>query len=131
MLSGATLGTVATLSGTNQAVMGGLAMDAQGDLYGTTTSGGEGGITKGDATVFEIPVGGTKPVTLASFDNAKGYGISSVTLDAQGNLYATLTGEGGSQRRRLGLRDRQGGEVGHHPGLVQRSKRGVPRRSGG
>ena len=94
LLSSTPLSTVATFSGGNP-VISGPVMDGQGNLYGTTSAGGEGH-GKGIGTVFEIPAGTDKVTTLASFDGRTGYGISGVTLDAQGNLYGTIAGEGGT-----------------------------------
>src|SRR5437868_995289 len=44
-------------------------VDASGDLYGTTTDGGD---ANGDGTVFEIAHGSGTITTLASFDGANG-----------------------------------------------------------
>ena len=47
---------------------GGVVMDAQGNLYGTTNSGGD--LEYG--TVWEIAKGSNTVTTLATFDNANG-----------------------------------------------------------
>ncbi|HEY1677995.1 MAG TPA: choice-of-anchor tandem repeat GloVer-containing protein [Candidatus Sulfotelmatobacter sp.] len=68
----------------------GLAIDAGGNLYGTTT----GGVTGGFGSVFELsplPGGGWHETTLYTFsggrDGAASYG--QILLDSQGNLYGT------------------------------------------
>ena len=97
--------------------IGGLTIDAAGNLYGTTLRGG----TNGDGTVFEVPytVGGSMPVyttleapeiepilpnggyastpiVLASLDGTDGTAPSgALLLDGQGNLYGT-TSQGGA-----------------------------------
>ena len=88
------LATVASFGATNT-VISAPVLDAKGDLFGTTSAGGVGQ-GKGIGTVYEIPAGSNKAETLASFDGRTGYGISGVTLDARGNLYGTIAGEGGT-----------------------------------
>jgi uncharacterized repeat protein (TIGR03803 family) len=65
---------------------GSLAMDAHGDLYGTTNSGG----ATNNGTVFEVNSSGVETV-LWSVPNARA-GLSPLAgllLDPQGNLYGT------------------------------------------
>ena len=73
--------------------LAGLVLDASGNLYGTTETGG----TSGYGTVFKITPGGAESV-LHSFgsggDGAYPY-YSGLVLDASGNLYGT-TYDGGS-----------------------------------
>jgi uncharacterized repeat protein (TIGR03803 family) len=88
-------GPVATLFSFNttngQMPVGGVTLDAQGNLYGTTNLGGAGGA----GTIWEIAAGSGTLTTLASFNTTSGsYPQSSVTLDAQGNLYGTTNGGG-------------------------------------
>jgi uncharacterized repeat protein (TIGR03803 family) len=74
---------------------GGVIFDANGNLYGTTESGG----VNGEGTVYELtpPSGGTGPWTesvLYSFGSAPfsvdgRYPLSGVTFDSSGNLYGT------------------------------------------
>ena len=70
---------------------GGLAMDAKGNLYGTTEQGGP----SNQGTVFELAnSGGTwKETVLHSFDDISGsdgyYPQGTVVLDSGGNLYGT------------------------------------------
>lgn len=83
---------------------GDLAMDAQGNLYGASESGGTslcdmgGGTFGGCGTVFEVSPGqnGWTERVIHEFNGAKGaLPFSSVIFDAQGNLYGT-TYEGGT-----------------------------------
>ena len=70
-----------------------LAMDANGNLYGTTYEGGEYGY----GTVFKLAPNGTETV-LHSFNNDGTDGYSpygGVTIDSQGNLYG-VTQSGGT-----------------------------------
>jgi uncharacterized repeat protein (TIGR03803 family) len=63
-----------------------VARDAQGNLYGTTYSGG----TLGNGTVFELAAGSHTVTTLASFIGVNGSDPQAgPVLDAQGNLYGT------------------------------------------
>ena len=75
--------------------VGGLIIDAKGDLFGTTSSGGTGGV----GTVFEIADTATgyaaSPTTLASFDTTDGAdSIAPLVADASGDLFGTTTGGG-------------------------------------
>jgi len=77
----------------------GLVRDAQGNLYGTTASGGDlscddGGPYPGCGMVFKLDTTGKKTV-LYSFTGTGGDGTSPVAglvRDAQGNLYGTTAG---------------------------------------
>jgi uncharacterized repeat protein (TIGR03803 family) len=83
-------------SGTNRGYPdAGVTLDSQGNLYGTTASGG----AYGYGTVYEIAKGSGTLVTIASFDGTNGaYPQCGVTTDPQGNLYGTtaLGGPGGA-----------------------------------
>jgi uncharacterized repeat protein (TIGR03803 family) len=73
---------------------GGLTLDANGDLFGTTLGGG----SSGDGTVFEIKAGTTTATTLYSFTDAGTDGAAPearLTLDAKGDMFGT-TESGGS-----------------------------------
>ncbi len=69
---------------------GSLMADANGDLFGTTTYGGQ----YGDGTVFEIAKTGTTyastPTTLVSFNGTDGsYLVGTLMMDANGDLFGT------------------------------------------
>ncbi|QQV79102.1 PEPxxWA-CTERM sorting domain-containing protein [Sphingomonas aliaeris] len=76
----------------------GLIMDAVGNLFGTTFSGG----TSNNGTIFRIDAGTNAIVTLASFSGqpeGRGpYNAEGLVADAKGNLYGT-TWRGGSINR--------------------------------
>jgi uncharacterized repeat protein (TIGR03803 family) len=80
-------------NGTNGAYPGNsVTLDAQGNLYGTTSEGG----AYGDGTLWEVVKGGSTITTLISFDGANGSRPESgVAVDGVGNLYGT-TGDGGA-----------------------------------
>ena len=79
---------------------GGVTLDAKGNLYGTTVSGGSGGVCSGDGcgTVFKLARSGksSHESVLYSFTGAKdGAGPGGgVVFDSKGNLYGT-TPDGG------------------------------------
>jgi uncharacterized repeat protein (TIGR03803 family) len=74
----------------------GLVADQSGNLYGTTTAGGEGG-ENGGGTIFKLALSGGG-LTFGVLDGLAGYGISgtyrNVLLDASGNIYATTHCDG-------------------------------------
>ena len=75
----------------------GLVQDAQGNLYGTTTYGGDPACLEGCGTVFKVDTTG-KETVLHTFTGTGGDGETpggGLVLDAQGNLYGT-TGSGGA-----------------------------------
>ena len=92
-------GTLTTLhsfnGGDGSEPLGGLVQATNGDLYGTTESGG----ANGDGTVFKIILGGTL-TTLYSFCSQSGctdgaYPCMGVLIQAtDGNLYGTTLGGG-------------------------------------
>jgi uncharacterized repeat protein (TIGR03803 family) len=74
---------------------GNLAIDKEGNLYGTTSTGGP---NQSDGTVFKLTAAGTLSV-LRGFSASGGgevYGLfpQGVTLDQEGNLYGTTTSGG-------------------------------------
>ena len=83
-------GTITTLASFDGAdgefPTGGLALDAAGNLYGTTDQGG----ADNDGTVFEIARGSSTITTLASFDGNDGkFSSAGPVLDAAGDLFGT------------------------------------------
>ena len=64
----------------------GLIMDAQGNLYGTTFSGG----AYGNGTVFKVDPSGNETVLHSFTGGSDGYmPYAGLIMDAQGNLYGT------------------------------------------
>jgi uncharacterized repeat protein (TIGR03803 family) len=95
------LTAVASFTGTNGVrAVGGVFVDASGNLYGTTAAGGPGGYTpdnQGLGTVFELPAGTNAITTIASFNKTNGGNTQgSVVRDTAGNLYGTSTNWGGN-----------------------------------
>jgi uncharacterized repeat protein (TIGR03803 family) len=82
-----------------------LTMDASGNLYGTTTSGGTGGCAGGCGTVFKLappsaPGGMWMETILYNFPGTFPYNggtAAGVTLDGSGAVYGTTTSGGGGQ----------------------------------
>jgi uncharacterized repeat protein (TIGR03803 family) len=76
-------------SGPEQGVM----LDAEGNIYGTTSDGGKG---TGGGTVFELagPVGkgSYEEKILWSFNVLDGFGPSALIMDSAGDLYGTASG---------------------------------------
>jgi uncharacterized repeat protein (TIGR03803 family) len=81
-----------------------LVMDDSGNLYGTTTVGGNGGCLGGCGVVFEVARSGSSwnervlynfPAT-GSGENAYGGTGGGVVLDTKGNLYGTTFNGGGA-----------------------------------
>jgi uncharacterized repeat protein (TIGR03803 family) len=69
----------------------GLIADAAGNLYGTTSDGGAGGL----GTVFQVAAGTHALSTLVTFNNLNGAGPSAgLIADSAGNLYGTTGGDG-------------------------------------
>jgi uncharacterized repeat protein (TIGR03803 family) len=66
-----------------------MIMDASGNLYGTTHSGGQSGV----GTIFEIGTNGTESL-LKSFTTSTGKGPSTLSMDGSGNLYGTTQLDG-------------------------------------
>jgi uncharacterized repeat protein (TIGR03803 family) len=75
----------------NDFLPGGLLKDAAGNLYGTTYNGGP----TNSGQVFRLTVKSYAQWTLATFDDANGYGpYDSLIADARGNLFGTTTAGG-------------------------------------
>ncbi len=82
-----TLTVIASFNTADGAVPdGGVTLDADGNLYGTTTAGG----TNSEGTVWEIAKGTNTIITLASFSGPLAVEPrGNVTLDAQGDIFGT------------------------------------------
>ena len=81
---------------------GGLIMDAKGNLYGTTATGGSsgcGGIDYGCGTVFKVTPKGKESILYAFGGNSDGADpLAGLVADKKGNLYGTTSdGGGGTQ----------------------------------
>ncbi|HEV3154857.1 MAG TPA: choice-of-anchor tandem repeat GloVer-containing protein [Candidatus Baltobacteraceae bacterium] len=76
----------------------GVTLDTQGNLFGTTASGGAGCLGVGCGTVFELSRSGTtwsERVLYRFLDKPDGsFPWSGVAFDAQGNLFGTTAGGG-------------------------------------
>ncbi len=84
---------LATFKPSNR-VIGSVAVDSAGNIFGTTSEGG----TKSDGSVYEFPAGSTASTvtTLASFSGGNGLEpTGGILLDPAGNIIGT-TGGGGS-----------------------------------
>lgn len=77
--------------------MGGLIGDSQGNLYGTTSSGGDGSFGLGHGVVFKFnPTSGAPPTTLHTFTGPDGATpAAGLAWDSQHNMYGTTT-QGGA-----------------------------------
>ena len=84
-----TLASFNQTSGTNP--QAGVTLDASGDIYGTTSSGGASNC----GTVFEIAAGSNAITALASFNVTDGaFPQSPLTRDSSGDLYGTAASGG-------------------------------------
>ncbi len=82
-----TLANFMSVSGND--VLGGVTLDANGNIFGTAYNGG----ASNDGTVFEIPNGQTTANTLVTLDGTNGLNSkASLTLDSSGNLFGTSSG---------------------------------------
>jgi uncharacterized repeat protein (TIGR03803 family) len=77
---------------------GGLVLDAKGNLYGTTTSGGGGSCSGGCGVIFKVAPKG-KETVLWNFDGGAGgfFTYAGLVRDTKGNLYGNTFygGDGG------------------------------------
>jgi uncharacterized repeat protein (TIGR03803 family) len=85
-------GTITTLASFNardgSSPAGGLVEDADGNLFGTTSTGDA--LTANDGTVFEVLKGSGAITTLATFNGKNGQGsVASLVMDSSGNLFGT------------------------------------------
>ncbi|HEY2585649.1 MAG TPA: choice-of-anchor tandem repeat GloVer-containing protein [Tepidisphaeraceae bacterium] len=81
--------------------VGGVLLDHNGNLFGTTSSGGDvtASSATGDGTVWEIPARTVHPNTIAMFDGTNGANPrGGLAVDGFGNVYGTTSagGAGGS-----------------------------------
>ena len=90
-----TLTTLASFNGTNGAYVAALTQGRDGNLYGTTDSGGPAFIDDpqfggqgGYGTVFKLTTNGTL-TTLALFNGTNGKGPTSLIQASDGNFYGT------------------------------------------
>jgi uncharacterized repeat protein (TIGR03803 family) len=88
-----TITTLGSFDGTNGSdPLGGLVMDGNGNLYGTTYAGGGHGV----GTIFEVAQGKARITRLASFNGTDGANpVGGLIMDSRGNLYGT-TYDGGA-----------------------------------
>jgi uncharacterized repeat protein (TIGR03803 family) len=71
---------------------GGVIMDAAGNLYGTTTQGGNLACSQGCGTLFKVDGSGNETVLYSFAGTGAGdgeYPRAALVMDAQGNLYGT------------------------------------------
>jgi uncharacterized repeat protein (TIGR03803 family) len=69
----------------------GVVRDAAGNLFGTTSQGGD----SNDGTVFELAAGSSTITTLVSFNGANGARpLAPLVIDAKGNLFGTTSSGG-------------------------------------
>jgi uncharacterized repeat protein (TIGR03803 family) len=68
---------------------GGLVLDSQGNLYGTTFEGGYG-----EGVVFKLTVSGTETVLYAFSGGDGAYPNGGLLRDGEGNLFGTTSGGG-------------------------------------
>jgi uncharacterized repeat protein (TIGR03803 family) len=86
------LAALASFNGTNgNEPQGGVTLDANGNLYGTTSSGGANGF----GTVWELTKGSGTIAALSSFNGTNGANpLAGATFDVNGNLYGTTLNGG-------------------------------------
>jgi uncharacterized repeat protein (TIGR03803 family) len=98
MTDGGRIKIIGSLNYTNGSeCLGNVALPQNGFIYATTQFGG----TYGAGTLFKVPVGGGKIISLFSFDATNGGGPNGLTLGYDGNLYGlTAFGGGGSSENR-------------------------------
>ena len=83
--------SVLSFNGTTAAQpSGGLVIDSQGNLYGTTISGS----SNVNGSVFEVKSGTTNVITIGTFNGTNGVDPAGLAIDAKGNLYGITTGGG-------------------------------------
>ncbi len=80
-------------SASGQYPFGGLVLDQDGVIYGTTQDGGDAQCWGGCGTVFKLDKSGSETVLL-SFQPPAEYPTQSLTMDAAGRLYGITSGNG-------------------------------------
>jgi uncharacterized repeat protein (TIGR03803 family) len=90
-----TITTLASFDGTNGSQPEtALTLDSNGDIFGTTSQGGDNNI----GTVFEMAAGSQTITTIFSLDAATtGQFANGLTLDSSGDIYGTTADYGGGQ----------------------------------
>jgi uncharacterized repeat protein (TIGR03803 family) len=97
-----TITTLASFNGFNGAnPVGGVVMDSNGNLFGTTYAGGlgiggNGELSGGGGTVFEVAKGSSTITSLLQFTPNNGNPDASLIMDGSGNFYGTTSGGGAS-----------------------------------
>jgi uncharacterized repeat protein (TIGR03803 family) len=96
--AGTTLTTLHSFTGSDGwEVSEGLIQGADGNLYGTTYIGGAGCVFLGGCgTIFKIDTTGATFTVLHSFDSGDGQNPNGLIQTADGKLYGTTSGGGGS-----------------------------------
>ena len=88
-----TITVLAAFNGTNGDDPNSLAVDASGNLFGTTYYGGPATATNGGAgVIFEVPQGGTSitPLTSFSLTTPGTQFLGNLIVDGNDNLFATM-----------------------------------------
>jgi uncharacterized repeat protein (TIGR03803 family) len=81
-------------SGDGASPEGALLRAGDGNLYGTTHSGGDGPYYSGRGTIFRVTAGGTVSTVYAFADGFDGHPASALTQGSDGNLYGTTQDHG-------------------------------------
>jgi uncharacterized repeat protein (TIGR03803 family) len=76
--------------------LGGVVLDQRGDLFGTTSAGGNTSASlAGDGTVWEVPGQTVSPRTIETFNGTDGSTPrGGLVVDAVGNVFGTTSGGG-------------------------------------
>jgi uncharacterized repeat protein (TIGR03803 family) len=84
---------------TGEFPVGGVVLDNNGDLFGTTSTGGNtSGSSTGNGTVWEVPARTVSPRTIQDFAGTDGANPQGALLaDNFGNVYGTTTAGGSGQ----------------------------------